>query len=156
MPRKQGEVRKKDSQRGNARVKRRLKHEELIAQLTPEDRDPGNERSVSDALIEERRCGPADLDQFFDEMEQEDLRRNRDLRDSGNIPRFEKQMKSRRLVAGPLSNPLIEAYERLYARLSKELDEAEDSNEKMALSQAARALINAIETERLIHSPYDR
>jgi hypothetical protein len=61
-----------------------------------------------------------------------------------------------RKVAGPLNDPLIEAYERLYARLSKELDAAEDLREKMALSVAARALTNAIETERLIHSPYEK
>ena len=64
-------------------------------------------------------------------------------------------MESRR-VAGPLNDPLIEAYERLHARLTKEQDEAEDLYQKMALSQAARALVNAIENERLINGPYGK
>lgn len=58
-----------------------------------------------------------------------------------------------RRVAGPLYDPLIEAYERLHARLAKEIDEVEDVYQKMALSQAARALVNALDTERLIHGP---
>ena len=61
-----------------------------------------------------------------------------------------------RRVAGPLNDPLIEAYERLYTRLTREQDEAEDTYQKMALSQAARALINAIENERLIHGLYGK
>ena len=61
-----------------------------------------------------------------------------------------------RKVAGPLNEPLIEAYERLYARLAKEMDEVGDVYQKMALSQAARALVNALETERFIHGPYGK
>jgi len=61
-----------------------------------------------------------------------------------------------RMVAGPLNEPLIEAYECLYARLTKELDEIKDLYQKMALSQAARALVNAIENERLIYGPYGK
>lgn len=59
-------------------------------------------------------------------------------------------------VAGPLNDPLIEAYEHLHARLTLEMNTTEDLNERMALSQAARALVNAIETERLIRGPYQR
>ena len=64
-------------------------------------------------------------------------------------------MQSRR-VAGPLNDPLIEAYERLHARLTKEQDKAEDLYQKMALSQATRALVNAIENERLIYGLYGK
>ncbi len=158
MARRRNEVRKKGSPERKAQIKRRVKHEELIAQLAPEDRDPGNERSVTEALIEERRSGPADLDQLFDqyEMEQEAFRRVRYLRAGGEMPRPEKRMKRPRLVAGPLNNPLIGAYQHLYERLSKELNTAEDLHQKMALSVAARALVNAIETERLINSPYEK
>ena len=63
---------------------------------------------------------------------------------------------NKRRAAGPLNEPLMEAYERMYARLTKELDEATDLYEKMAPSQAARALVNALETERLIHVPYGK
>jgi hypothetical protein len=59
-------------------------------------------------------------------------------------------------VAGPLNDPLIEAYERLYARLTKEQDETGDLYQRMALSQAARALVNAIENERLIFGQYGK
>lgn len=120
----------------------------MIAQLTIEDRDLGNERSVSDTLIEDRRCGPADLDEVLDQVEiEQELWHVLALRAEGGMPGPKERMKRRRVVAGPLNNPLIEAYERLYARLSKELNAAGDLYEKMALSQAARALINAIETE---------
>lgn len=64
-------------------------------------------------------------------------------------------MQDRRVV-GPLNDPLIDAYERLYDRLAKELDEVEDLYQKMALSQAARALVNAIEYERLIYGPFGK
>ena len=61
-----------------------------------------------------------------------------------------------RRVAGPLNDPLIEAYERLHARLAKEQDEVENLYQKMALGQAARALVNAIDNERLIYGPYGK
>lgn len=59
-------------------------------------------------------------------------------------------------VAGPLNDPLIQAYERLHDRLAKEQNEAEELYQKMALSRAVRALLNAIEIERLIRGPYER
>jgi hypothetical protein len=62
----------------------------------------------------------------------------------------------RRRVVGPLNDPLIEAYERLHARLTKEQEESKDLYQKMALSQATRALVNAIENERLIYGPYEK
>lgn len=61
-----------------------------------------------------------------------------------------------RRVAGPLNGPLIEAYERLHARLAKEQEKAKDLYQKMALSQATRALVNAIENERLFYGPYGK
>lgn len=67
-----------------------------------------------------------------------------------------RSMAEDRTVAGPLHDPLIEAYERLYARLAREQDEAGNLYERMALSQAARALVNAIETERLIFGSYGK
>jgi hypothetical protein len=62
----------------------------------------------------------------------------------------------RRRVVGPLNDPLIEAYESLHARLAKEQEEAKDLYQEMALSQATRALVNAIENERLIYGSYEK
>lgn len=158
MARRRNEVRKKGTPGRKAQIKRRVMLDDLIAQLTPENRDPGNERSVTDALIEERRSGPADLDEVLDqhEIEREAFQRVLALPEDGEMPRPEEPMKLRRAVAGPLNNPLIVAYQHLYERLSKELNTAKDLHQKMALSVAAKALVNAIETERLIHSPYKK
>ena len=88
MARRRNEVRKKDSPERKAQMKRRVGHDELIAQLAPEDRDPGNERSVSAALIDERRSEPADLDEVLDQYEIEQaLRRVLALRGDGGMPR---------------------------------------------------------------------
>jgi hypothetical protein len=138
MARKRNELRSKGTPERKTQIKRRVGHDELIAQLTPENRDPGNECSVTDALIEERRSGPADLDDVFDqyEIEREAFRCALDLRRGGEMPRPEHTIEGRR-VAGPLNNPIIEAYKHLYARLSEQLNSAEDLHEKMALCVAA-------------------
>jgi len=72
------------------------------------------------------------------------------------VPKHKVAAKEERMLAGPLNDPLIEAYERLYARMTQEQAEVDDLYQKMALSQAARALINAIENERLIFGPYGK
>lgn len=156
MARKRNDVSKKVSPKRKAQRKRRLGHDELIAQLAADDSDPGNERSVTYALLEERRSGPADLDEVLDQFEIERDAFHRVLadREHGEMPYPEEPV--RRRVVGPLNHPLIEAYERLYARLNRELNAAPNLYERLALSQATRALINAIETERLIHSPYEK
>jgi len=128
----------------------------LIAQLAPNDSDPANERSVTYALREERRSGPADLNEVLDqcEIERDAFHRILANRGHGEIPYPEEP--SRRRVVGPLNNPLITAYVRLYARLNRELNASPNLFERLTLSHATRTLINAIETGRLIHSPYEK
>src|SRR6476469_8586957 len=109
MARRRNEVRKKESPKRKAQAKRKVGHDELIAQLTNEDRNPANERSVTEALLEERRSGPADLDEVLNQYEAEWGRFHRVLaiQEGDRLPSFEEGRP--RSVIEPLNNPLIEA-----------------------------------------------